>query len=1184
MPSIITPSRSSSSSSYSTPHRARSPPASNFSTPTITALGTQQKLNVVTRVAIEGKAKQNEDSVSIRMYLKMSLPLDSVTSGSTIQLFPEEHVKILSSQVHPLDSNSVPYYFDSTVSPLLNRAAHALKLPEHSKQTFQAAFGLPLAESSSVVDSAYTGHILVSGYHISYVLPKNFPSETSNSSSISRRRSSIGERGHVQFMAAIDMLVPYISRPPRSPYLLSIPTPRCLHNNISLRIFTPITTNVSSSFASLSSTDNEDSGSWDLASEPHVTRTTTSRSRANSYNSFADDESSDSSTVGFSYGCGIRGTFPSAERIRIRWAKPMKSLDTEDGRRRVGVKDVKGEMTCVVRGKVDNGVLMDVSYRGTCKSLWYPGVATMLGMDVGLVAKNSEVSWAEGFPREWEVNGGTGYTGFDVGLNQRLFRHDSTDSSTGQPNINIMPSSPNGEVQLPRLLGSTSRQNSTSSAASSTSSLLRAPLPTQNVAEYSFEKSPTASGTLSSSATESLSSLPASVSNLTSISQSRIEPNSRAPEHPITLHINMNELLPTSRNNFIFSISGTVVVTPRPTLARANGHASVTHSSSEGEVSDPEGQRDSASITLPFFTIHAAEEETVSVIVKNDLTEGGVVEVYNDSVSSSSSSKSKAAFPSQLQKGAMTKASSDGGVRILLKHVPSTLGVNGNGAAVKHPQPNDRATLRPPARPLTPSGGTGSRSSSPGVGHTSHNLVRTSSLLSKVPPGATLVTRPPRDGPLIIPWVNATVTPLLSAVAYGNSSGGTGLPKSYAVRLVLPAPSDSESDWLEFGLAKPGDGDGGSSAGSNANPVHRPPKVDLVNVSMEGVPVRYEVTAAAAAQSTPSSVSLTQELELGGVKFGEMSGKEWISWIRVHVGGAKGGMVVVDYVVGAEMDADAGSDDKEGNTSRWKGKKKARDEVLMDVYLPSFALAVGRLEVVVEDTPGLELSSLRTNLHYSSSPTTKQRLLHYSTEEFFYPRLSFLVWPDKSNKSRNSASSSSSTRAVTYISLLNLIALTLTLLFLNQIRWKVYHIGKSLENYSFFVGSGWNDIPEPITVTTTVYSSAGPRWWMGEHSESPTSEPVSTSAPQPPILSDSDSDTKPKPSSTSYPTVTPTPTPSPSPSSQQAEPYALIPIQAVWKFQWEDLKPLAESTAKAVERTLGPLYRILTLLWWGPDG
>lgn len=42
---------------------------SSHSTPTITP---SAKHNLVTRVAIEGKAKQNEDSVSIKMYLKVS--------------------------------------------------------------------------------------------------------------------------------------------------------------------------------------------------------------------------------------------------------------------------------------------------------------------------------------------------------------------------------------------------------------------------------------------------------------------------------------------------------------------------------------------------------------------------------------------------------------------------------------------------------------------------------------------------------------------------------------------------------------------------------------------------------------------------------------------------------------------------------------------------------------------------------------------------------------------------------------------------------------------------------------------------------------------------------------------------------------------------------------------------------
>jgi hypothetical protein len=81
-------------------------------------------------------------STPAKFYWQITLPLDSVTPGSTIPLFPgssvvvhefhgadlwaEESVKILSSQVHPLDHNSVPYDFSSDLCPLLHHAARAL--------------------------------------------------------------------------------------------------------------------------------------------------------------------------------------------------------------------------------------------------------------------------------------------------------------------------------------------------------------------------------------------------------------------------------------------------------------------------------------------------------------------------------------------------------------------------------------------------------------------------------------------------------------------------------------------------------------------------------------------------------------------------------------------------------------------------------------------------------------------------------------------------------------------------------------------------------------------------------------------------------------------------------------------------------------------------------------------------
>jgi hypothetical protein len=154
-------------------------------------------------------------------------------------------VKILDSIVHPLDSNSAPYNFNSVATPLLHSAARALNLPARSQQTFQAAFGLspPPSTTSSTssrvggssaspdsivpVDLAYTGQILVSGYYISFVLPKVFPPRYPDDDGNTRtkygsRRLSVGDRDriHAQFVAAIDLWVPYLSRPPRSPYLV----------------------------------------------------------------------------------------------------------------------------------------------------------------------------------------------------------------------------------------------------------------------------------------------------------------------------------------------------------------------------------------------------------------------------------------------------------------------------------------------------------------------------------------------------------------------------------------------------------------------------------------------------------------------------------------------------------------------------------------------------------------------------------------------------------------------------------------------------------------------------------------------------------------------------------------------------------------------------------------------------
>jgi len=49
-----------------------SPRSTSSHTQTITSVGQVVKINAVTRIAIEGKAKQGEEGASVKMYLKVS--------------------------------------------------------------------------------------------------------------------------------------------------------------------------------------------------------------------------------------------------------------------------------------------------------------------------------------------------------------------------------------------------------------------------------------------------------------------------------------------------------------------------------------------------------------------------------------------------------------------------------------------------------------------------------------------------------------------------------------------------------------------------------------------------------------------------------------------------------------------------------------------------------------------------------------------------------------------------------------------------------------------------------------------------------------------------------------------------------------------------------------------------------
>lgn len=570
---------------------------------------------------------------------------------------------------------------------------------------------------------------------------------------------------------------------------------------------------------------------------------------------------------------------------------------TNDGRRQVGVKDAKGEMLCGVRGqdRSTGGLRLEVCARVTCRSLWYPGVATLLGLDIALDSKDHTVIWDEDGDDKWTVTGTTGFTGFGVGPPPHMM---SRQTSFDVPQPDVPERSPeSNRSNRPSLLPA----RSTSSSAS----LLRAPLPGQHVPDYSFE---TAAGGLSVTVS-SLGST--SMASTVTLDSRRSQPNSSseddqrpfAPSVPVTVHVNMNDLIPPNKNSIVLEVTGRIVIIPR--------------SGQDSLYNDRAGRSADADIgplvPLPVFRVLSSETEHMTTTVRND-ADMMSVEVYN----AFGDVHDPQARKTVLQRNAHTKLGVDGG-RIGLRSLVSSLVT-----------PEELSSRTPPAsRPRTPSNGMRRKSSS---------YFRPGEVSGVSASGMATPSKPRRDGPLMISYVLSTVTPLLNA--------STGLPDTYAVRVSLPAPPGSDMDWLEFGLALPAppkkSESESPSAAVSVRRTRGPPQVEVASVTVEGVPVRFETTSSSNSQN---GNAVNQQTGLG-VRFEETEGKEWVSWLRVHVGGG-GGAVEVVYLV-----SDVNGVDEEQSGDMKKGKRKATEELPLQILLPIFPIPVGRVELVLEDVSG----------------------------------------------------------------------------------------------------------------------------------------------------------------------------------------------------------------------------------------
>lgn len=737
---------------------------------------------------------------------------------------------------------------------------------------------------------------------------------------------------------------------------------------------------------------------------------------------------------------------------------------------------------------------MKLEYKGTAKGVWFPGVATMLGMDVGLEARGSDVIWAPAEESTWTVTGGAGYTGFDINPPSTPV---SREASLEFPQSMPLESYPTSRLQAPML----ATRHDSGSSAGSTSSLLRAPLPGDQVSDYSFEGSPTSltpSGTLSS-----ISSMP-----LTSEGRSRANSDVQSIPHPptsLTIHVNMNDILPPSKNVFTFNITGTILVMSRPRAF--NG----------GSNSSPDGESDPIPIVLPRFSVLAADVETVATIIRNEC-EAATVEVYNISGNLRDAQTRRTV----LQRGGLSRCGSDGG-RIALRSIARSL------IPTRHSTADDTLenVRHPPSRPRTPAG-----------------MNRIVTGVSLPPMFNTTLSRRKRDGPLMIPSVIVVVTPLRFDHVTSTSV--------YAVRVTHPAPCEMETDWMEFGLAHADD----------TSPIDY--SVEVANVSIDGMPVRFEISSATK-HAEGSIVDLSSSLD-------KLGSKSWAAWVRVHVGDLIGD-VEIDYLV------------KTPTVGLRRGKGKARDDGYVGILLPTFTMPVGKLEVNVEVSTGLDAHLLRSNLAYQHASQQGSRLVHYILEEMFTPTLSLRTQP---HVHRFHISVRFLGRLLQF--LIWTAPVLLVLMVLLNIGAEFRHVRHSLDQHA--PDPAWRDHHpqasiETVFITTTIYAPSHAKPSV-DHTTASTTPPTSystlTSVMEGPSAHTAFySPVSPPPSSTSSETAAEKVTSAPTPSSPPDE--TSLSLIDVLPFSWPlklDLPPAAQQTVDIVLEGFGVIWQVFRRVYHYP--
>jgi hypothetical protein len=205
--------------------------------------------------------------------------------------------------------------------------------------------------------------------------------------------------------------------------------------------------------------------------------------------------------------------------------------------------------------------------------------------------------------------------------------------------------------------------------------------------------------------------------------------------------------------------------------------------------------------------------------------------------------------------------------------------------------------------------------------------------------------------------------------------------------------------------------------------------------------------------------------------------------------------------------------------------------------------------------------------------------MHYSLESYFFPLVSFSIRP--TSPSRIHQTSDTLGR---YILLLLVIPLLISFGFIYRLDTNVRHIGHYLERSSLGYDR-WNELPELITVTTTVSPGITSKWWFVGAEGGSTESGASTATG----VSDDQSSRQYTPSS--IPSYSPSSSASQglalrsseviSPFAKVAQSLAVLP-EKLAEVSWEDLRPLATGVIDSVGHVLGRVWQAFRRIYHYP--